>query len=173
MLTHVHKVIHLVVSTFEQCLRRWRSRGSVSYWKTLTRRWSRCDQMLTLASGQCWLVARRRRWSDRMLGASGHVVTIFAQKTLTRLNWTLGWPRPVISLDAFGHDFDCALTNFATVEDQRAVFERGHVAPIRGLGAQRPDTEATSGRPEVGTLLSLTSLGTLINSWWPALGDLS
>jgi len=30
MLTHVHKVKHLVVSTFEQGLKRWRGVGSLS-----------------------------------------------------------------------------------------------------------------------------------------------
>jgi hypothetical protein len=29
--THVHKVIYMVVSTFEQGLKRWRSRGGVSH----------------------------------------------------------------------------------------------------------------------------------------------
>jgi hypothetical protein len=40
--------------------------------------------------------------------------------------WTrpdLGLARLVISSGASGHDFDCALTNFATVEDQHSVFE--------------------------------------------------
>jgi hypothetical protein len=70
------------------------------------------------------------------------------RKTLTGLDWTLGWPRPVISSGTSGHDFDCALTNFATVEDQRTVFERGHMTPTRGLGAQRSDAEAASGQPD-------------------------
>jgi len=30
MLTHVHKVVHLVVSTFEQGLKRWRGVGYLS-----------------------------------------------------------------------------------------------------------------------------------------------
>jgi hypothetical protein len=149
MLTHVHKVIHLVVSTFEQGLRRWRSYGSVSRWETLTGRWSHSDRTLTSASSQCWLVARRRRWSDRTLGVSGHMwpLTIFVQKTLTRLDQTLGWPRSVLSSGASGHYFDCALTNFATVEDECAVFERGHMAPICGLGVQRLDASVRSTRP--------------------------
>jgi hypothetical protein len=75
-------------------------------------------------------------------------VTIFARKTLTGLDRTLGWSRPVISSGASGHGFDCALTKFATIEDQRVVFERGHVAPIRGLGAQRPDAKAASGQSD-------------------------
>jgi hypothetical protein len=140
MLTHVHKVIHLVVSTFEQGLRRWRSRGSVSCWKALTERWSRCDRTLTSASGRCWMIARRRRRSDRALGASGHTWPdtsghYFHAKTLTGLERTLGWPRSVISSDTSGHGFDCALTNFVTIEDQHTVFEQGHVVSIRGLGA--------------------------------------
>jgi hypothetical protein len=150
MLTHMHKVIHLVFSTFEQGLRRWQSHGSVSRWKTLTRRWSRCDQTLTSTPDQCWLAMRRRRWSDRTLGTLGHVclITISIWKTLTGLDRTLGWPHPVISLDASGHGFDCAPTNFATIEDQRAVFEWGHMVPIRGVGAQRPNTEVVSGQPD-------------------------
>jgi hypothetical protein len=62
-------------------------------------------------------------------------ITISAQKILTGLDRTLGWPHPVISSGASGHGFDCTLINFATIEDQRAVFERGHMALIRGLGA--------------------------------------
>jgi hypothetical protein len=50
-------------------------------------------------------------------------VTIFTQKTLIGLYRTVGWPRPVISSGASGHDFDCTLTNFATIEDQHTVFE--------------------------------------------------
>jgi hypothetical protein len=61
-------------------------------------------------------------------------VTIFALKTLTRVDRTLGWPCPIISSGASGYGIDCALTNFATVEDQCAVFKREHAAPIRGLG---------------------------------------
>jgi hypothetical protein len=105
------------------------------------------------------------------------------KKTLTGLDRTLGWLCPVISSCVSGHRFDCALTNLATIEDQCAVFERGHVAPIRGLGAQRPDAEAAYGQLDRrvrsprgrhivepnGSIL----LGTLINSWWLTLGDLS
>jgi hypothetical protein len=51
----MHKVILLVVSTFEQGLRRWQSHGSVSRWETLIERWSRSDWTLSSAFGQCWL----------------------------------------------------------------------------------------------------------------------
>jgi hypothetical protein len=55
--------------------------------------------------------------------------------------------RPVISSSVSGHGFDCALTNFATVEDWRVVFEQGHVVPIHGLGTQQPDAEPASSQP--------------------------
>jgi hypothetical protein len=69
-------------------------------------------------------------------------------KTLIGLDRTLGWLRSVISSGVSGHDFDCALTNFATVEDQRVVFVQGHVALIRRLGAQRPNAKAASDQPD-------------------------
>jgi hypothetical protein len=56
------------------------------------------------------------------VGVLGHVSLFSREKTY----WTRPDPRLarlVISSGASGHDFDSALTNFATVEDQRSVFE--------------------------------------------------
>ena len=44
MLTHVHKVIHLVVSTFEQGWISWWIEGGVFHFQTVTGRWSRGDR---------------------------------------------------------------------------------------------------------------------------------
>jgi hypothetical protein len=58
-----------------------------------------------------------------------------------------------------GKDFDWALTNFATIEDQCAIFERGHMAHSdRTLGLRPVNPTGASGLPEAGTLLSLTAL---------------
>jgi hypothetical protein len=40
----------------------------------------------------------------------------------------------VLSVGASGHDFDCALTNFVTVEIGWLSFEYGHVAGIHVFG---------------------------------------
>jgi hypothetical protein len=170
MLTHMHKVIHLVVSTFEQGSRRWWSCGSVSHWETLTRRWSCSDRTLTLASGQCWLTSHRRRWMDRMLGASGHVWSDTSGHYFSVKNpyWTRPnsrWLHPIISSGTSGRSFDFALNVLIPLKidawDLNKDTWRPFVSLARSdqtLGLRSVNPTSALGRPEAGALLSLTAL---------------
>jgi hypothetical protein len=171
MLTHVHKVIHMVVSTFEQGLRSWRSRGSVSCWETLIGRWSRSDWTLTLMFDQCWLAACRWCWSDQTLGASGRLQLDTSGHKNHTVNPLWKWPdatlssawcstsaRQVITLTAL-------LTNSWPLKSNAWDLNRDTWRPSaslacinRTLQLHPVNPTSASGRPEVGTLLSLTSL---------------
>jgi hypothetical protein len=114
MLTHMHKAIHLVVSIFEQAVRRWRSCGSVSHWEmrntdqTLVTKWPEGEGFtsgtawsLTSTSGHFYrgtdavvLMCRARVW--RLL-TYGDVIHSHASREEERANRTLGvssqpWP---------------------------------------------------------------------------------
>jgi hypothetical protein len=70
MLTHVHKMIYLVVSTFDQGWRSLGSKGLVFHWKTLTGNWTQTDRTLGSASGQCCSGARSGRGCTGVSGRS-------------------------------------------------------------------------------------------------------
>jgi len=90
MLTHVHKVIHLVVNTFEQGLKRWRGVGSLSiasegkFWR------SRVSTSRTLSS--CRGVQRSKAQVAVCVGASDAltlmlgILNIITKSRLSSLN---------------------------------------------------------------------------------------
>jgi hypothetical protein len=92
MLTHVHKVVHLVIGTFDQGWRSWWSEGGDRHWETVTECW-------TCASGhlETWSDSEQR--SDWTLvvhcSSSGHWHVVAFCHAVWSV-WLIGlWPRQV------------------------------------------------------------------------------
>jgi hypothetical protein len=72
---------------------------------------------------------------------------------------------PVLTFSASGLHLITHRLSQVTIEVERLKFKAGHMAPIHGLGAQRPNiglrpvrVTGMSGHPEAGTMKSLTTL---------------
>jgi hypothetical protein len=135
MLTHVHKVIHLVVITFEQGWISWWSRGAVFPWLDAGPDSALVRLVSGHSEGGCRSYDRTREVkNDRM--CRGRVWSLLMYGDARRMSWPerIGlwiasdhaWP------DAFGHDF-ASMFAYRKWQDSRRGYVRSSWQRVRSV----------------------------------------
>jgi hypothetical protein len=167
MLTHVHKVTHLVVNTFEQGLRRWRSRGNVFHDRMLVTLWPDADVSVRLMLTGCTQEAMVGPNAGRVRSrVTGRVQSLFPREK-TLLDSTGPWvgcvrsflpARPVTALTTHWLTSQLLKINAQYLNEDTWCSSMGLAHSNRTLSLRPVNPINMSGCPAGGTMKGLMAL---------------